>query len=103
MEAIVVGIRKMDFTASDGRVKRTVYYVNHPGRDVEGFETGHVSWDEIRNGPPPLHAIGEVIEVEHGKRSLQFPLPKLTDAYKISVETMDKSKEEKPSAAKAAG
>ena len=90
MEAIVVGIKKMDFQGSDGPVKRTTYYVNHPGRDVEGFETGYLSWDELRNGPPPLHAIGEVIEVEHGRRSLQFPLPKITDQYKIKVETADK-------------
>lgn len=68
MQAIVVGIKELDFKADDGPVKRTVYYVNHPASDVEGYETGSVSWDELRKGAPPLIGIGEVIDVEYNRR-----------------------------------
>ena len=92
MEAVVVGIKKVNFTPQGEKdpVKRTVYFVNHPGENVEGFESNKVSWDEVTKGEPPKIAIGEIIEVEMGNNSkLRFPLDKITDKFRITVESTE--------------
>ena len=67
MEALVVGIKKLDFTANDGPVRRTQFYLNFPSDNVEGQDVGSLSWDEMRNGPPPNIGVGELIQVEYNK------------------------------------
>jgi len=88
MEAVLLGIKKLDFSDGKEQVKRTMYYVCFPAHGIEGNETGKLSWDEIKNGPPPNIHIGEVIEIErgNGRDKLQFPPPKLTDAFRITID-----------------
>jgi len=93
MEAIIVGMKQNEFQGDDGPVKNTIYYLNHMGEHVEGYETGRVTWNEIKKGPPPPMHIGEIIEVEQGKYGLKFPMPKLTDMYKFTIEKIGDSAE----------
>lgn len=87
LEAVIVGIKKSEFEGKEGKVKSTKYFVNFAGQNTEGFETGSVSWNEIKNGPPPKHAIGEIIEIEKaGQNYFTFPAPKLKDKFRINIE-----------------
>jgi hypothetical protein len=86
MEAIIVGIKKLDYESAKGPVKATMYYVNHPGEEMEGYEAGEIYWNELKKGAPPNHAIGEIIEVETGRYGLKFPAPRISDMFKISIE-----------------
>ena len=67
MMATVVGVKKLDFTGNDGQVKRTIFYLNLPDENVEGYEVGSVSWDELKKQAPPKYELGEVVEVQYNK------------------------------------
>ena len=83
MLATVVGIKKLDFSGKDGQVKRTMFYLNFPGENVEGNEVGSVSWDEIaKKKSPPEYSVGEIIEVEYNKYGKLVLVEQITEVKK---------------------
>jgi len=69
VEALVVGIKKLDFKTDGGeQVKRTIWYLNLEEENVEGYAIDQTSWNEITDGKPPAIAVGELVEVNYNKR-----------------------------------
>lgn len=70
MKATIVGFGKTDFNGRDGnKVKQTKFHLLlEDSPDVEqGNAVDYLTWDEVKNGPPPEIKLNSIYEVQYGK------------------------------------